>query len=174
MLITSVIDGLVSFLIIDRSTEPVVYPRTTTGRFAMDQYSLFLEKEIESLRAIIAETPEGKRLSLLERHLKEYRQLGMPSDPVMVPQHPLKAETGRYGRDGSKAAVIVKASEDYLKRRRKRAQSSEIVQALQEAGIDLPEEKASAFVSSYLSTSPLFDNVKGEGYGLVEWQVEKV
>ena len=141
----------------------------------MDDYSLFLEKEIERLRAVIGETPEGKRLSLFERHLKEYRQLATPSDPVIVPQHHhLKAETGRYGRDGSKAAIIVKATEDYLKRRRKRAQSSEIVQALQEAGIDLPEEKASAFVSSYLSTSPLFDNVKGEGYGLAEWQAEKV
>jgi hypothetical protein len=140
----------------------------------MDDYTLFLEKEIERLRAIVAESPEGKRLQLFERHLQEYRQLDLPGIPVIVPQHPMKTDLGRYGRDGSKAAVIVRASEQFLKRRHRRAQSSEIVQALQEAGIELPEEKASAFVSSYLSTSPLFDNVKGEGYGLVEWQVEKV
>lgn len=135
----------------------------------MDDYSLFLEKEIERLRAIIAETPEGKKLHLFERHLREYRLLGVAGDPVIMPSPPPRADMSRYGRDGSKAAIIVKASEDYLKRRLKRAQSSEIVQALQDAGIILPEEKASAFVSSYLSTSPLFDNVKGEGYGLIEW-----
>jgi hypothetical protein len=137
---------------------------------AMDDYSLFLAKEIERLRAVIAETPEGKRLHLFERHLREYQQLGVDGDPVIMPTPSAKIDMSRYGRDGSKAAVIVKASEAYLKRQLKRAQSSEIAQALQEAGIELPEEKASAFVSSYLSTSPLFDNVKGAGYGLVEWQ----
>jgi hypothetical protein len=139
-----------------------------------DAYSLVLEREIENLRATIAKTPEGQRLQLLERHLMEYRAIALAGTPVMVPHHPGKENLARYGRDGSKAAVIVRAAESFLKQRHKRAQSSEIVQALQDAGIDLPEEKASAFVSSYLSTSALFDNVKGEGYGLVEWQVEKV
>ena len=140
-----------------------------------DDYSLVLEREIEKLRATIAKTPEGQRLQLLERHLLEYRAIAPVGNPVMIPHHPAaKEDASRYGRDGSKSAVIVRATETFLKQRRKRAQSSEIVQALQEAGIDLPEEKPSAFVSSYLSTSPLFDNVKGEGYGLVEWQVEKV
>jgi hypothetical protein len=142
-----------------------------------DDYSLVLEREIEKLRAVIAtmiaKTPEGQRLQLLERHLMEYRAIAPAGKPVMVP-HPGVKDLARYGRDGSKAAVIVRASESFLKQRRKRAQSSEIVQALHDAGIDLPEEKASAFVSSYLSTSALFDNVKGEGYGLVEWKVEKV
>jgi hypothetical protein len=139
-----------------------------------DDYSLVLEREIENLRAIIAKTPEGQRLQLLERHLMEYRAIAPAGTSVLVPHHPAKENLARYGRDGSKAAVIVRASESFLKQRRKRAQSSEIVQGLQDAGIGLPEEKASAFVSSYLSTSALFDNVKGEGYGLVEWQVEKV
>jgi hypothetical protein len=139
-----------------------------------DEYSLALERQIENLRALIAKTPDGQRLQLLERHLMEYRAIAPVGDPVIVPNHRVKETLARYGRDGSKAAVIVRASESFLKQRKKRAQSSEIVQALQDAGIDLPEEKASAFVSSYLSTSALFDNVKGEGYGLVEWQVEKV
>jgi hypothetical protein len=141
-----------------------------------DEYSLFLEKEIERLRAVIAKTPDGQRLQLFERHLKEYRSLNPDGQhPAILSVRPLTKEgLARYGRDGSKSAVIIRASEAFLKRHRRRAQSSEIVQALQEAGIDLPEEKPSAYVSSYLSTSPLFDNVKGEGYGLVEWQAEKV
>jgi hypothetical protein len=139
-----------------------------------DEYSLALERQIENLRALIAKTPDGQRLQLLERHLMEYRAIAAAGASVIVPHHPVKETLARYGRDGSKAAVIVRAAESFLKKRHKRAQSSEIVQALQEAGIDLPEEKPSAFVSSYLSTSALFDNVKGEGYGLVEWQVEKV
>jgi hypothetical protein len=138
-----------------------------------DDYSLVLEREIEKLRATIAMTPEGQRLQLLERHLMEYRAIAPAGTPAIVRYRP-KEDLSRYGRDGSKSAVIIRATESFLKQRRKRAQSSEIVQALQEAGIDLPEEKTSAFVSSYLSGSALFDNVKGEGYGLVEWQAEKV
>src|SRR4051794_33016171 len=108
---------------------------------AMDDYSLFLETEIERLRAIIAQTPEGKKLNLFERNLKEYRLLGVTGDPVIMPTPATgRVDMSRYGRNGSKAAVIVKASEAFLKVRLKRAQSSEIVEALRDAGIELLEE----------------------------------
>jgi hypothetical protein len=135
-----------------------------------DDYSQVLESEIAKLRSTLAKIPEFQRLKLLEKHLMEYRAIS-PTALTLKPQtpaHPMKDVT-RYGRDGSKAAVIVRAAESYLQQRAKRAQSSDIVLGLIDAGIDLPAEKASAFVSSYLSTSPLFDNVRGEGYGLVSW-----
>jgi hypothetical protein len=137
------------------------------------EYCEVLESEITKLRTVLAKNPDFQRLKLLEKHLMEYRAISpaaVTSTPK-PPPHPIR-DMSRYGRSGSMASVVVQASEGFLKKLARRAQSSDIVAALLEAGIDLPAEKASAYVSSYLSTSPLFDNVKGEGYGLVEWQTQ--
>jgi hypothetical protein len=43
-------------------------------------------------------------------------------------------------------------------------------QALNAKGIEVPGQKPTAVVASYLSHSTRFDNVRGQGYGLTEWQ----
>jgi len=111
-------------------------------------------------------------LRLLEKHLSEYQAI-LPGHPVAEPQHPVR-EYNRYGRPGSRAALIVEGAESFLRRHKNRAQTSEIVEGLLAGGVALPTGNAISVVSSYLSTSPLFNHVKGEGYGLAEWQVEKV
>ena len=46
----------------------------------------------------------------------------------------------------------------------------EILEALEAQGIVIDSEKPLAALASTLSHSALFDNVRGEGYGLVEWE----
>jgi hypothetical protein len=120
----------------------------------------------------LTRVPAFQRLRLLERHLAEYQAI-LPGQPVAEPQHPVR-EYNRYGRPGSRAALIVEGAEAFLKRHKKRAPTGEVVEALTASGIAIPTGNVIGVVSSYLSTSPLFDHAKGEGYGLVEWQVEKV
>jgi hypothetical protein len=139
-----------------------------------DEYLRVTNLEIAKLRDQLSASPIYQRLKMLERHVLEYRALAPNIAPkAVVAPHPIK-DLSRYGRSGSRAAVIVQAAEAYLNLRKSRAQSADIVQALVEAGIDLPTEKASAFVASYLSNSPLFDNERGKGYGLVEWKQIKM
>jgi hypothetical protein len=72
-------------------------------------------------------------------------------------------------RIGSKAAEVVDAAIQYLRQTGRRAQSSEIVEGLTKMGIHLDAPNPTSVVSSYLSTSKIFDNVRGKGYGLAEW-----
>jgi hypothetical protein len=137
-----------------------------------EAYVQAVQDEIEKLKGELIRVPAFQRLRLLEKHLAEYQAI-IPGQPTLAPAHPIK-DYQRYGRPGSKAAVIVEGAEAYLNQTKTRAQTGQIVAALVEAGITLPDANPVGAVSSYLSTSPLFDHVKGEGYGLVEWQVEKV
>lgn len=72
-------------------------------------------------------------------------------------------------RAGSRAAQVVALTQDYLRQRMKRAQSAEILGFLRLQDVDLPSTNPVATVAAYLSSSDIFDNVRGEGYGLVEW-----
>ncbi len=68
---------------------------------------------------------------------------------------------------GSMTATIVEATARYLRHKGARAQSPEILTALRAQGIE-----AKLDITSCLSHSHLFDNIKGQGYGLVEWSTE--
>ena len=69
---------------------------------------------------------------------------------------------------GSASAQAVEFAVRYLREKGARAQAPEIVEAMRamEQGADLKIDA----VSSSLSHSALFDNVRGQGYGLVEWR----
>lgn len=77
----------------------------------------------------------------------------------------------RRFREGSRSAEITGLAKEYLKMKGSRAQTGEIVNWMRtrNPSLDLSEVNAVNLVSSYLSTSDLFDNIRGEGYGLVEW-----
>jgi hypothetical protein len=64
---------------------------------------------------------------------------------------------------GSATARIVDFSVRYLREKGARAQAPEIVSAMRERGIEGMDVDA---VSSALSHSALFDNIRGQGYGL--------
>jgi hypothetical protein len=123
------------------------------------------QAEAESLRARIAQTPDARRLAVLERFISEYRSI----EPVQRVVAEVFQSRLKYGRAGSASAIVIEGAESYLKKIKRRAMSGEIATELQQRGIKIPGQNAMAAVSSYLSTSELFDNVKGEGYGLKEW-----
>jgi histone H3/H4 len=121
------------------------------------------EAEAAALRAKIEQTPEARRLRVLEKFINDYRSIEPVQRIVARYQSKLK-----YGRPGSAAAILCEASEAYLKKIKRRAMSGEIAEHIKEKGISI-SGNPTATLSSYLSTCNLFDNRKGEGYGLVEW-----
>jgi hypothetical protein len=76
----------------------------------------------------------------------------------------------RSHRPGSLSSAVLRATEDFLRCKGSRAPSGEILEALNAKGIEVPGQKPTAVVASYLSHSTQFDNVRGQGYGLTEWQ----
>ncbi len=69
---------------------------------------------------------------------------------------------------GSASAQVVEFAVRYLREKGTRAPAPEIIEAMrvQGQGADMKMDA----VSSSLSHSALFDNVRGQGYGLVEWR----
>jgi hypothetical protein len=70
---------------------------------------------------------------------------------------------------GSLSSQVVEFSDRYLREKGARAESPEIVAAMRAAGMDINVDA----VSSSLSHSGAFDNVRGQGYGLAEWSASK-
>jgi hypothetical protein len=64
---------------------------------------------------------------------------------------------------GSMADRVAEAAVHYLREKGSRAESPEILRAIRDRGLDVKD------ITSCLSHSHLFDNVRGQGYGLVEW-----
>jgi len=75
----------------------------------------------------------------------------------------------RRGRPGSKKEQVETVISTFLQERGTRAQSGEMMEIVERAGIELGGDVPSRSLASFLSTSPLFNNVRGEGYGLAEW-----
>jgi hypothetical protein len=73
-------------------------------------------------------------------------------------------------REGTKAFNQISEAQAFLRKKGRRAQTREIMEALEEQGIVIASEKPLAALASTLSHSALFNNVRGEGYGLVEWE----
>jgi hypothetical protein len=64
---------------------------------------------------------------------------------------------------------VIEIAQEHLRQQQRRAQSLEILQIVQGRGIEVQGEKPSTIIASILSHSDLFDNVRGQGYGLTEW-----
>lgn len=73
-------------------------------------------------------------------------------------------------REGTKAFSQITEAQAFLREKGRRAQTREILDALEARGIVIGSDKPLATLASTLSHSALFDNVRGEGYGLVEWE----
>ena len=75
----------------------------------------------------------------------------------------------RASRPGSRASQVADAAAKWFASHGQRAQSLEIMKALQREGFEFSGAKPTAALASILSHSDLFDNVRGEGYGLRVW-----
>lgn len=131
----------------------------------------FLKAALEEEQRLLAElqsNPTFQRLEIVRGAIRAYE--AFPASPVLDALNVHVAQTHeRKPREGSKAAQVIEAAEQFLTRLGHRAPSSEIAAEVRRRGIALAGVKPDAVVASYLSSSDKFDNVKGKGYGLVVW-----
>jgi hypothetical protein len=67
--------------------------------------------------------------------------------------------------------AVIEASADFLRRKGTRADSAEIQQELVRCGILEEGPRDRSRITSYLGRAKaMFDNVRGEGYGLRDWR----
>lgn len=123
-----------------------------------------LEREERKLEQELEQVPTFKRLKAVQQTLSVYR------GDVAPDAAPKAAERAPKGAERSQTEVIAKAVEEHLRRERKRITSGPLTKAVEAQGIHVPGKVPSARLAAILAArSKTFDNVKGEGYGLVEW-----
>lgn len=141
----------------------------------MDRDILTLAREEEvKLLAELRSNPVFQRLEAIRSVIRSYQNEHVAEQvPHSVDRNPPASRTAAVRRRGprpnSKSAEIIEASEAFLNKLGHRAESSVIANEIQRLGISVPGEKPISVVASYLSNSPKFDNVRGEGYGLTIW-----
>jgi hypothetical protein len=142
--------------------------------------------ERDRLKAELAAHPAYQALRIVEGVIEGYEKLLGPG--LQTPVRPVQSEkvapadlssparssgdrTRNLSGKGARSGPIIEAAAQYLREIKRRAQSGEIARVLQERGIMIAGKSPSGVASSYMSQSPLFDNVQGKngGYGLVEW-----
>lgn len=156
------------------------------GRTYMDR-RFYIEAlaERDRLNAELAAHPAHQALQIVEGVIEAYEKLLGPGvqSPVQAKLEkaaPADPVPGRSSGDrarnlsgkGARSGPIIEAAAQYLREIKRRAQSGEIAKVLQERGITITGKSPGGVASSYMSQSPLFDNVQGRngGYGLVEWR----
>jgi hypothetical protein len=114
-----------------------------------------------------------RRLAVVRAVIADYRGSdgGGRTTVSNAPVRPPVQSVRRSPRSESKAATVVRIAEEFLSSARRRASSAEIYREIAERGTVIPGQKPDSVVSSYLSSSPKFDNVRGQGYGLTAWNI---
>lgn len=136
------------------------------GRTMSNSLLRAAEDEAAKLRAELEKSPVYRQLQAVEKFIADYRTLERAAPQPLVGNI---AKAAKYGRQGSVSATVIEAAEAYLRQVGRRAMSGEIMTAISDR-VTVPGKTPTSTLSSYLSTSDLFDNVKGEGYGLKEWR----
>ncbi|WGF90819.1 hypothetical protein [Marinivivus vitaminiproducens] len=122
------------------------------------------------LRRELEATPAFRRLHALEQLLAAYGEAVTPEAMGVSGGADRAYSASRQPRNQSTTtARAIQGAADYLRQIQRRAQSLEIMQYLEAQGLEFRGKKPTTVVASILSHSDLFDNVRGEGYGLREW-----
>ena len=142
------------------------------------------EAEERELVALLMQNPAYRKLQAVRNLLNVYRPKADESPPGAAPPKapsfgvpaylvpPRRAPMPPPPVAASNAGRIRALVADYLRRTGKRATSGELLKVASDAGITVGGLKPNATMSSYLSGMKEFDNVAGEGYGLVEWSTK--
>jgi hypothetical protein len=112
-----------------------------------------------------------RRLAVVRAVIADYRGSGSGEPPTVTDAkvRPPIQVVSRATRAESQAARVLRIAEEFLSTARRRAPSAEIYSEIAGRGIVIPGHKPDSVVASYLSSSPKFDNVRGQGYGLSIW-----
>ncbi len=139
-----------------------------------------LRERREELRNELQEHPAFQEYELVCR-LLERREASVSTPPSLRPKTPQRKPAPQQQQPVDRPApftrtdkgmnAVIEASADFLRRKGARADSVEIQKELVRRGIleDGPRDRSK--ITSYLGrVKAMFDNVRGEGYGLREWQ----
>ena len=91
------------------------------------------------------------------------------SSAPIPPDRPTGSRRGSWEYTNSKASRMRDAAAEYLEEIGRRAKGIEICEALLSKRTEIGGRKPSATLCGNLSSSPIFDHIPGEGYGLREW-----
>jgi hypothetical protein len=110
-----------------------------------------------------------RRLAAVRALIADYRGVaGNPrSGDDISSQAPPRTRTPR---PESMASQTLRIAEQFLERIGRRAQSGEIYGEMKRHGVEIQGNSPESVVSSYLSNSNKFNNVRGRGYGLSVWE----
>ncbi len=139
------------------------------------------EAEVARLEAELALTPTYQKLQAAKKIVELYT----------AKPHPIAARPASFAGGGSEVNVIRRvgnlivsrpisadtkvaridaAAVEFLKKRGSRATSSELLEAMKAAGIQITGKEPIKALSAYLSNSKSLNNIRElGGYGLVEW-----
>jgi hypothetical protein len=107
--------------------------------------------------------PSSLRPKAPQRKPVPKRQQAPPQQPVDRPAPFTRTDKGMN--------AVIDASADFLRRKGSRAESAEIQEELVRRGILEEGPRDRSRITSYLGRAKaMFDNVRGEGYGLREWR----
>jgi hypothetical protein len=125
--------------------------------------------ELERLRAILLESSVAPTFREFLQALKVVR---MYEPAPLARLEPAPARVGAAATfEKSEYARVIAATAEFLRQRRERCTSSVITGALEQMGVAIGGQNKASRVSGYLSgAKTTFDNVRGEGYGLLEWK----
>jgi hypothetical protein len=144
-----------------------------------------LRERREELQKKLQEDPAFQEYELVCR-LLERREASVPISPSLRPKTPQRKPASQrkpaprqqpvdrpapFTRTDKGMNAVIEASADFLRRKGARADSVEIQKELVRRGIleDGPRDRSR--ITSYLGRAKaMFDNVRGEGYGLREWR----
>jgi hypothetical protein len=119
-------------------------------------------REQNALRTELYQVPAYRKLLEVQKVIELYRSLetvGGPGEPIASARR----------RRGSGAAIAEAVVHEHLSRTGRRATSGQLIDLVREAGVRMPGASGIRNLSAVLSTSKLFDNLRGWGYGLAEW-----
>src|SRR6516225_6111965 len=138
-----------------------------------------LRERREELRNELQEHPLFQEYELVCR-LLERREASVSIPSPLRPKAPRRKPAPQqqpvdrpapFTRTDKGMNAVIEASADFLRRKRARADSAEIQKELVRSGVleDGPRDRSR--ITSYLGRAKaVFDNVRGEGYGLREWR----
>ena len=138
-----------------------------------------LRERREELRNELQEHPLFQEYELVCR-LLERRKASVSTPSSLRPKAPQRKPAPQqqpvdrpapFTRTDKGMNAVIEASADFLRRKGARADSAEIQKELVRSGVleDGPRDRSR--ITSYLGRAKaVFDNVRGEGYGLREWR----
>ena len=131
-------------------------------------------REAEALRSTLARNPEYQKLQQIQKLIDVYESLEITSEDkprteTTTVSPPTASGVAAVYRLGSKVAQVDEVVSKFFLERGSRASSGDVLPIVTAAGIEMTGKIPAKTLSSFLTNSKRFNNVKGFGYGLVEW-----